>query len=125
MSSQDSPVEDSADLSTKCVPITPRDPYGEAIVEIVYRPAGTHEVKRHQIRVGDFHRETLAPLPRGRELPWEIEQQAQALKMVRMRQRLADDVARLLAERLLQMFAAGDPINGFSPEEWEAIKQQR
>lgn len=119
----DDVVSDSAELARETVYPDPLAALREAQVEICYRAPGSHEWKRWNVRVSDLQAENLSPLPRNREIAWEVNEQERAARMVAMRHRIAGDVARVLAEKLLDMFAAGDPVNGYSPEQWAAIKK--
>lgn len=66
-------------------------------------------------------RESFAPLPRDRELPFAILSQQQAARQTQMRRDIARTLGEQLASKILELIEEEDPQQGYSPEEWRRI----
>jgi hypothetical protein len=73
------------------------------------------------MQVGGLLADCLRPLPRNREIAWEVREQQQAREMMEGRRHAAKMLAEDLTAKLLDAFKAKDTINGYSPEEWAAM----
>lgn len=66
-------------------------------------------------------RDSFAPLPRGRELHFDMEAYRIAERMMANRRQLTGELAKRLTGAILKAVQSRDPQNGYSPEEWAEI----
>lgn len=98
----------------------PRAPYGSLPQQVWLN------VNRHEFR------DAFTPLPRDRELPFDVEGRSRAIEIQEARHSTAEYLARQLAPKLVEAMGKIDTINGYTPKEWqemhsldEAMKHQK
>jgi len=58
----------------------------------------------------------IAPLPRNREILWEIDAQREAANMRMKRDTICKLISRQLAHQILEIIESRDPHNGYYPD---------
>lgn len=95
-------------------------------VEVRVHMPWAREPYRAAIDICPFECEdSFAPLPRNREIPFEIREIKQAEKMVINRDKLAKEISKILTAKILQAVQSRDTHKGYSPEEWAAMNPNK
>lgn len=94
----------------------------QAQVTLYVRLPGEMSPKAVTLNIGEQMAECMRPLPRNREIAWEVRDQQQAREMIQARQQAAKHIAEHITAALLDAFKAKDTTNGYSPEEWAAMQ---
>jgi hypothetical protein len=94
----------------------------QAQVTLYIKLPGEMSPKAVTLHIGEPMAECMRPLPRNREIAWEVRDQQQAREMIQARQQAAKHIAEHITAALLDAFKAKDTINGYSPEEWATMQ---
>lgn len=96
------------------------NPNARVVVSLILPHSGKE--LRASVQIEEcVYRESFAPLPRTRELSFEVDAQERAQQQKRMRERIAEKLSHQLAETILKLAEREDPHHGYSPQEWELI----
>lgn len=92
-----------------------------AEITLLVRLPGAQFQRAIPMLIGEPFAEALRPLPRNREISWELAEREAADKQTVARQQAAKMIAEQLTRQLLSAFAVNDTTKGYSPEEWVKI----
>lgn len=95
----------------------------DAIITVELRDPKTGKTVRQSMKVDEhIFEESLAPLSRYHDAPFDYRAQAQAHHQWEMRQVIAKQLSNQLATAILKAAESQDPHMGYSPQEWAAIQ---
>lgn len=93
----------------------PVDQY-QAQVTLLVKLPGELSTEAIPLTISEQIAECMRPLPRNREVPWDVRAQQEAQRMMEARQQAASHIAEHITASLLKAFQARDPINGYTSQ---------